>query len=287
MKNLINTIKLLRFPFSIFLLPVSLFSFYYIHPEFNSSLVLVIVIWHLLVFPASNGYNSYNDQDEGPIGGLASPPKPTKSLLYVANIMDLSAIALSFLIHLQFAFFVTLYIVFSRLYSYRKIRIKQYPIGGFFVVFIFQGAWIFCANIVALSSFELLLNPTLIFSAIACSFFIATIYPLTQIYQHEADRADGVKTLSMALGKKGTFIFSGAMFFMATFFIFLSFNSAHQINNFWLYNIIMLPATIYFLIWASSAFTKESNVNFKNTMIMLALSSFLSNIYFTVLLIQN
>lgn len=152
MNNLINTVKLLRFPFSFFLLPVSLFSFYYIHPEFNSSLVFVIIIWHILVFPASNGYNSYNDNDEGPIGGLAAPPKPTKLLLYVANCMDLSAIVLSLLIHVPFALFVTLYIVFSRLYSYRKIRLKQYAIGGFLVVFIFQGAWIFCANIVALSS---------------------------------------------------------------------------------------------------------------------------------------
>lgn len=287
MNNLINTIKLLRFPFSFFLLPVSLFSFYYIQPEFNSSLVLVILIWHILVFPASNGYNSYNDQDEGPIGGLATPPKPTKSLLYVVNCMDISAIALSFLLTFQFTVFVTLYILFSRLYSYRQIRIKQYPIGGFLVVFIFQGAWIFCANIVALSSTQLFLNPTIIFSAIACSFFIATIYPLTQIYQHDADKADGVKTLSMVLGKKGTFIFSGSMFFIATLFVFLSFNSIHQISNFWLYNFIMLPATVYFLVWAVLSFKKETHINFKNTMSMLMLSSFLSNIYFTVLLIKN
>ena len=287
MNNLINTVKLLRFPFSFFLLPVSLFSFYYIHPEFNSSLILVIIIWHILVFPASNGYNSYNDNDEGPIGGLAAPPKPTKLLLYAVNGMDLSAIALSFFISVPFAIFVTLYIIFSRLYSYRKIRIKQYPIGGFLVVFIFQGAWIFYANIVALDSAHLFFNPTIIFSAIACSFFIATVYPLTQIYQHDADKADGVKTLSMALGKKGTFIFSGGMFFMATLFIFLSFNSVHQLTNFWLYNFIMLPATVYFLCWAWLAFKKDALFNFKNTMIMLLLSSLSSNIYFTVLLIHQ
>jgi 1,4-dihydroxy-2-naphthoate octaprenyltransferase len=286
MNNLKNTIKLLRFPFSFFLLPVSLFSFYYIHPEFNASLVLVIIIWHLLVFPASNGFNSYNDQDEGPIGGLAAPPKPTKILLYIANGMDLSAIALSFLINIPFAVFVILYILFSRLYSYRKIRFKQYPIGGFLVVFIFQGAWIFCANIVALAITELFSNPTIIFSAIACSFFIATVYPLTQIYQHDADKADGVKTLSMALGKKGTFIFSGSMFFLATLFIFLAFQTVDQLSNFWLFNIIMLPATLFFLSWAYLAFKKESFVNFKNTMIMLVLSSLSLNIYFTVLLIQ-
>jgi len=286
MNNLINTIKLLRFPFSFFLLPVSLFSFYYIYPEWNARLVLVIIIWHLFVFPASNGFNSYNDQDEGPIGGLAAPPKPTKSLLYVANSMDLTAIALSFFITIPFAVFVVLYILFSRLYSYRKIRIKQYPIGGFLVVFIFQGAWIFFANIVALTSFHPFSHLTLIFSAIACSFFIATVYPLTQIYQHEADAADGVKTLSMVLGKKGTFLFSGTMFFLATLFIFLAFNGIQQVANFWLFNFIMLPSTVFFLRWAYLSFKKDSLVNFKNTMIMLVLSSLSLNIFFTVLLIQ-
>lgn len=285
MKHIIDTVKLLRFPFSFFLLPVSLFSFYYIQPEWNWDLALVIIIWHLLVFPSSNGYNSYNDQDEGPIGGLASPPKPTKLLRDVANIMDLSAIALSFFLTIPFAFFVALYIVFSRLYSYRKIRIKRFPVGGFLVVFVFQGAWVFYANIFAFSENQLFSNPAIIFSALACSFFIATIYPLTQIYQHDADQADGVRTLSMLLGKKGTFVFSGSMFFLATLFIFLSFNSVHQLTHFWLYNFIMFPATVFFLCWAGLAFKREALINFKNTMIMLVLSSFLSNIYFTVLLI--
>ena len=223
MSQIKNTIKLLRFPFSIFLLPVSLFSFFYIQPAINYQLFLVLAIWHLLVFPSSNGYNSYNDQDEGPIGGLASPPKPTKLLLHLSNLMDATAILLSFLINNYFAFFVAIYIIASRLYSNRNIRLKKFPIIGFLVVFIFQGAWIFCANIFALSSNSLFSNSSVVFSAIASSFFIATIYPITQIYQHEADRKDGVKTLSMLLGIKGTFIFSTLMFFIATLFVYFSF----------------------------------------------------------------
>ena len=138
MKEVKNTIKLLRFPFSIFLLPISLFSFYYIHPKFSFQLCLLIGIWHLLVFPSSNGYNSYHDQDEGPIGSLAFPPKPTKMLLHLSNILDFSAILLSFFVNSIFAFFVVSYIVVSRLYSKSKIRLKQYPISVFFVFFFFQ-----------------------------------------------------------------------------------------------------------------------------------------------------
>jgi 1,4-dihydroxy-2-naphthoate polyprenyltransferase len=287
MNQVLNTIKLLRFPFSFFLLPISLFSFYYIQPEFNLSLVVVIFIWHILVFPASNGYNSYNDNDEGPIGGLAAPPKPTKYVLYIANALDFTAILLSFYINFTFAIFVGIYICASRLYSYRNIRIKKYPVLGFLLVFVFQGAWIFYANIFAFSATSLFSNTSVLFAAVACSFFIATMYPLTQIYQHDADKADGVNTLSMLLGTKGTFIFSGLMFFIAVVFIFLSFNVPTRNQNFWLYNFIMLPATTYFFWWAFRSFQNKSNVNFKNTMTMLVLSSFLSNIYFSILLILN
>jgi len=281
-----DTIKLLRFPFSIFLLPVSLFSFFYIHPAINYQLILVIGIWHLLVFPSSNGYNSYNDQDDGPIGGLASPPKPTKLLLHLSNIMDGAAIALSFLVNVYFAFFVAIYIVASRLYSNRSIRLKKLPVIGFFVVIVFQGAWVFAANIFALSSFHLFENPSILFCAIASSFFIATVYPLTQIYQHESDQKDGVKTLSMLLGIKGTFIFSALMFTIATLFVYVSFLKSETINNFWLFNIVMFPSTVYFFLWALRSFKNEAHVNFKNTMIMLVLSSLLNNCFFVILLLK-
>jgi len=281
-----NTVKLLRFPFSVFLLPISLFSFYYIQPAFDLQLFLVLIIWHVLVFPSSNGYNSYHDKDEGPIGGLASPPKPTKLLLYVSNILDITAILLSLLVNIYFAFFVIVYIIASRLYSNRKVRLKKYPIIGFLVVFIFQGVWVFSANIFALSSAILFFNQSVIYSAIACSFFIATIYPITQIYQHDADRQDGVKTLSLLLGTMGTFTFSALMFLMATLFMYLSFHSDVTINHFWLFNIIMLPSTVYFSIWVVRSFKNGTHINFKNTMTMLVLSSLLNNFYFLILLIK-
>jgi len=286
-RKIIDTVTLLRFPFSVFLLPVSLFSFFYIRPVFDHKLLLVVVIWHLLVFPSSNGYNSFNDQDEGPIGGLAAPPKPTRLLLYVANFMDGFAVLLSLLVSVYFALFVTIYIIASRLYSNRAIRFKSWPILGFMIVFVFQGAWIFCANVFALSSAALFSNPPVMFSAVASSFFIATVYPLTQIYQHESDGRDGVLTLSMLLGIKGTFVFSSLMFLLATLFIYLSFPTGGLAINFWIFNIVMLPATVYFMLWAIRSFKNTALANFKNTMVMLVLSSSLNNIFFLILLLKQ
>jgi len=284
--HVLNTVKLLRLPFSVFLLPISLFSFYYIQPELSYQLVLVLVIWHLLVFPSSNGYNSFHDKDEGPIGVLKAPPKPTQLLLQVSNTMDCIAILLSVFVNIGFALFVIAFIVVSRLYSNRIVRLKKYPVVSFLIVCLCQGSGVFCGNVIGLSSADLFSNVSVVYSAIACFFFIGTIYPLTQIYQHESDARDDVKTLSILLGKKGTFVFSGFMFVTATLFIYLSFDITALIGNFWLFNIVMLPATLYFVSWAFRSFRNLAQVNFKNTMTMLVLSSTLNNIYFLILLIK-
>ena len=244
------------------------------------------MVWHLLVFPASNGYNSYNDQDEGPIGGLAAPPKPTKKLLYAANLFDSTAIFLSGFVNWVFLAFVFVYILFSRLYSNRQTRLKKYPVIGFLVVFVFQGAWVFCGNIFALGNWELFCNPAATFAIVASSFFIATIYPITQIYQHEADTNDGVATLSILLGIKGTFLFSAIMFACANGFVFLSFCYNKTLGDFYLFNLVMLPSTLYFLWWAAVSFKNVAHVTFRNTMAMVLLSSLLNNIYFLLLLLK-
>ena len=285
-RTTINTIKLLRLPFSVFLLPISLFSFYYIQPELNYQFWLVFIIWHLLVFPSSNAYNSYNDRDEGPIGALEAPPPPTEQLLKLSNVMDSLAVLLSLLVNLYFTAFVFTFIVVSRLYSNRKVRLKKYPVLAFLIVCLCQGTGVFVANIFGLSYVALFSNPSVVYSAIACYFFIGTIYPLTQIYQHEADAKDGVKTISMLLGIKGSFIFSGLMFLLATLFIYLSFQDNNGLNNFWLFNLVMLPATIYFISWCIRSFRNPAQANFKNTMRQLLLSSLLNNIYFFILLIK-
>jgi len=287
-QKIINSLKLLRIPFSLFLLPVTLFSFYYIKPEANVNLYLVLFIWHLLVYPSSNAYNSYHDKDTGPIGGLKQPPQPTYLIKKICNAFDLLAILLSLLINIKFTMFVAVYILFSRLYSNRSVRLKQYPLTSFFLVFLFQGGWIFMANLIACNKEHLLTNQEVQLSAIASSFFIGTIYPLTQIYQHETDAKDGVKTISILLGVRGTFIFSSIMFALAATLIYFAFknNPNHQ-NNFLLFNLIMLPASLYFLFWAKKSFENRAMINFGNTMVMVVLSSVLNNIYFIILLFNQ
>lgn len=65
-----STIQLLRFHFSFFLMPVFWLSLSQVKNIHTGNTIFVFIILHLLVYPASNGYNSYMDKDTSSIGGI-------------------------------------------------------------------------------------------------------------------------------------------------------------------------------------------------------------------------
>lgn len=277
-----STIQLLRFHFSFFLLPVFLFAISEAPWLNRGKVILAFLILHLLVYPSSNGYNSYMDKDESPIGGLKHPLQPTKELFYITVLMDVVAGLLSLYVHPFFAVGILLYILASRAYSFRGIRLKKYPFTGFLTVFIFQGAWIFIITWVAVNKGPLAFIPWL--PCLCSSLLIGALYPLTQIYQHEEDRKDGVITISYVLGKKGTFLFSMLLFLSATFLLYLRFYQ-QRIQYFFLFLIIMLPVVSFFLYWMYSVWRNAKAANFKNSLVMNVLSTTCTTLYFTLLTI--
>jgi 1,4-dihydroxy-2-naphthoate polyprenyltransferase len=280
-----STLQLLRFHFSFFLMPVYLFALSQLEkPDWNRALFIFIIL-HLLVYPASNGYNSYMDRDEGSIGGIAKPLQPTRQLFVVSIIMDVIAILLGLLISFFFAAGILLYILASRAYSYRGIRLKRFPVAGYITVVIFQGAitfWITYHGCHPELPFEV---PA--YAAIASSLLIGGFYPLTQIYQHEADRKDGVKTLSAVLGYRGTFIFTALVYVLAFVFLGLHFISSDREKDFLILNIFMSPIIVYFFVWAAKVWRDASKADFRNTMRMNLLACSCTNAGFITIIIQR
>jgi len=127
-----STIKLLRIPFSFFLSPLYFFALSQVQDIHWPKAILIFIILHFLVYPASNGYNSYMDRDTESIGGLEKPPPPSPQLFRVTIVLDSAAILLSLLVSPLFAALMPLYMGASKAYSYRRIRLKQYPFTGWF-----------------------------------------------------------------------------------------------------------------------------------------------------------
>lgn len=278
-----STIKLLRIPFSFFLSPLYFFSLAQV-PDINwPKAILIFIILHFLIYPASNGYNSYMDRDTGSIGGLEKPPPPSKELYYITIVLDISAILLSLLINPFFAALTPLYIGASKAYSYRKIRLKQYPIIGYLTVIIFQGAltfWLVYQGSNMSASWQVPWQGPVI-----CSLLIGGFYPLTQIYQHQQDLEDGVETISYRLGYRGTFIFCAAVYLLAFFIMAQFFILKGEEVKLLVVGIFFVPVIVYFIRWFKQVYQNALNANFKNTMRMNWLAATCTNSAFLILLI--
>jgi len=284
-----STIKHLRLPFSFFLMPVFLFAVSQASVINWQTTAIAFVILHLFVFPSSNGYNSFQDRDTGSIGGLKHPPKVSRHLYRATLLMDIVAVVSGLLISFYFSLFVFIFVLISRAYSYRNVRLKKYAVIGFLTVFLFQGAFVYLMASSAISTFSFANFFTLnnIICMSVASFFIGSVYPLTQIYQHEADKKDGVISISYKLGYNGTFVFSGILFLVATVFLYYYFNMKNQQIAVLLFIILMLPVIIDLSVWFAKVRKNTENANFENTMTMNLLTSTCMNLYFLVLILNN
>jgi len=282
-KKFQSTLQLLRFHFSFFLMPVFWFALSQVQHINWPHALLIFVILHLLVYPASNGYNSYMDRDSSSVGGIKNPLQPTKQLFFVTVILDVLAISCSFFISPVFAIGIFFYIIASRAYSYRRIRLKKYPVIGYLTVIIFQGAVTFFLVYHGSSGNHTLKIPVL--AVIASALLIGGFYPLTQIYQHEEDKKDGVISISYLLGYEGTFIFTGIVYAFAFVGLGLYFYFQSHFVDFIILEICMLPVIVYFVIWFAKVRKDKTEANFKNTMRMNLLASSCSNIGFIMILI--
>ena len=223
------------------------------------------------------------DRDTESIGGLKNPLQPTRQLYHVTIWMDLISIVLGLFITPLFSLGILLYILASRAYSYRKIRLKKYAILGYFTVVIFQGAVTFF--LVYHGCDRLHTTDVPLISMLAASLLIGGFYPLTQIYQHNQDLQDGVKTISYKLGYTGTFIFTGIVYALAFSTLAIQFILNLEPERFVILQLFMLPVLIYYFIWFFKVVKNKKEANFSNTMRMNLLASVCTNMGFICLLI--
>jgi 1,4-dihydroxy-2-naphthoate octaprenyltransferase len=175
------------------------------------------------------------------------------------------------------------YILCSRAYSNRRIRLKRFPVTGYLTVILNQGALVFCMVYYGASKAATLPFPWL--PAIAAAFLIGGFYPITQVYQHTADAKDGVTTLSMLLGKRGTFLFCAGMYAIAFGLLFVYYQQQQRLNDFMVLQLFFIPVIYFFLRWFLQVWKDAATANFKRTMQMNVIAGTCTNLAFIVLLI--
>ncbi len=280
-----STLQLLRFPFSYFLMPLFWFSLSFCTNINWADATLLFFILHVLVYPSSNGYNSYMDRDEESIGGLKEPMQPTRQLFVTTIWMDVAAILLSTFISLWSTVSILVYIIFSRLYSYRGVRLKKFALLGYITVVLNQGALTFFMVYHASSVGHPLFVPWV--GLLSATFLIGGFYPITQVYQHKTDAKDGVNTISMLLGIRGTFLFCACMYSAALALLFFYYSVQEQLNLFGVIQLFFVPVLVYFAWWLRKVWSHPHFADFKHTMQMNWLASTCTSLAFIIIIILN
>jgi 1,4-dihydroxy-2-naphthoate octaprenyltransferase len=273
----------LRIPFSYFLLPIFFLSLG-ISPNLNADRLLwVFIILHFFLYPASNGFNSYFDKDEGSIGGLKNPPPVSKGLYILSLIFDGIAIVLAFVkISWPFAVMVFVYGLASKAYSHPFTRLKKYPIGGWLFTGFFQGFFTVLMCYMGINDFDWLssLTSKMMTAGILATAMLLGNYPMTQIYQHDEDARRGDITMSLKLGIRGTFYFTALCFGLAMLGFVYFFNAFDYSKYIFPFLLAMAPVLVFFNIWFVRVYQNPALANYSNTMWLNFISATCLNAFF-------
>jgi len=157
------------------------------------------VAWVVLLNGGTLAFNSAYDRDTEPVAYLACPPQPPGWLARAAVVaMGLGGLLGGLLVGPFFGLAVFACLVLSVLYSHPATRWKSRPGLDLMVNIIGYGAGTTIAGMIAVTG-EMPAASGWWFTA-GFGLLFGSFYPLTQIYQTDADRRRGDRTLTTALG---------------------------------------------------------------------------------------
>lgn len=165
--------------------------------ERAGALLAALGIWVVALNGGTLALNSAYDRDEGDVGYLDAPPPPPRRLASAAFALMALGQAAALLLPPAFAVAYALCFALSLLYSVPPARLKAVAgadwvinMIGFGTLTPFAGWAASGQPLTAAGAWTLLAF---------CPLF-AALYPLTQLYQLDEDRARGDRTLAIAIG---------------------------------------------------------------------------------------
>jgi 1,4-dihydroxy-2-naphthoate octaprenyltransferase len=199
----------LRLPFQLLLAPVFLWGWLLGGGGLTPRFVLAFVTLHVFIYGGVTAFNSYYDRDEGPVGGLERPPPVPAELLPFSIAVQAAGLLLSLFVSMPFALVCLGFVVLSTAYSHPRIRLKAHPWASMVTVGLGQGVLAFVAGWVGSgATLAELAGPIGILGVIAATLIILGLYPLSQLYQVDEDRARGDRTVAVAWGTRRCFVVS-------------------------------------------------------------------------------
>lgn len=171
-----------------------------------------MLVWVLLLNGGTLAINSAFDRDDGDIGYLDHPPPPPRHLARWGFGLMLAGQLIALALPRGFAIAYAVCFAMSLLYSLPPVRLKAVAGADWIINMLGFG------TLTAYAGWALSRIPLTPAGAWALGGFaplFAALYPLTQLYQLEEDRARGDRTLALALGVRWSLLVSIACMLLA------------------------------------------------------------------------
>lgn len=179
---------------------------------------------------------------------------------------------------------ILVYTLISKAYSWDKIRLKRFPIASTIVVTGFQGAFTFYMVLEGAGIWPESHMFVAQYATIA-TMLLAGSYPLTQVYQHGEDSRRGDRTLSLQLGFRGTFIFSGIMLLLGAAWLMGLYWHEQAWVRIAIFALCTGPVLGLFSTWALAVWQDPAAATFERTMRMNQVSSLCLSAAFIIIFI--
>jgi 4-hydroxybenzoate polyprenyltransferase len=196
----------LRLHWQIMLMPLFFWGFLLSQGDVASHLSsvrfwLILFIFHVCFYGGATALNSYYDQDVGPVGGLWNPPPATHALFLFAVGIQILGLVLTLALSRPLFGLAAVMGTVGTAYSHPRTRLKARPWASLLTVSIFQGMGGTTAGwLVGQSDWTTLFSAKAGLTLLAASLVITGFYPLTQLYQREQDRKQGVISFAVYAG---------------------------------------------------------------------------------------
>lgn len=199
----------LRLPFQFLLSPIFLWGVLLAGGSLNLHVLVTYIAFHIFLYAGGTALNSHYDRDEGPIGGLEQPPPVPRYLLLFSLVWQIIGFLLTFTVNRSVAAIYFVMFCLSVAYSHTQIRFKGNPLLAIVTIMLGQGILPFFAGwATARGDLDAAFNLESLIAALAATLIIGGFYPLTQLYQLEADARRGDMTVARFLGIDGSFRFA-------------------------------------------------------------------------------